>query len=209
MKYIDDLLERIDNYYKTASAKDKIYSYIMAGGGIAALVYLTTYDLTANMYKKAQLQRSSIQKTLKNDKRYLRNYPQSYINDMQLQNDNLKKEFLLTKKTSDYIDYKISQLSPLIYNETAWGEFLDSISDIARTSGVHLNKLNNKFASSNNDFGHVLDIELDFDGSFHSTLDFINKLEKTPLVVNIHELEMRSENELNTNLKIAVWGISY
>lgn len=209
MKYIDDLLEKIDTYYKNGTQKDKIYSYIMAGGGIAVLIYLTTYDLTANMYKQADKHRSEILSKLKVDKQYLKQYRIDDINALQMQNSNLKKQFVKIKKTSDYIDYKISQLSPLIYNEAAWGSFLDSISDIAKHNHIHINKLLNKYTDSKSDFGHVLDIELAFDGNFQNTLQFINALEKTPLVVDIHNMEITADERLNTTLKIAVWGISY
>ncbi len=209
MKFFDDLLDKIDNYYVGKSQKDRIYSYIMAGGGVAFVIYILTYDITAAMYKKAEKERTKILTELKNDQRFLKMNSADNITFLQNQNSLNKKRFAEIKRSSDYIDYKISQLQPLIYNETAWGKFIDSISETARKNGIRILNLKNLFVTKRENFGHVLDIEVGFSGSFHDTLRFINTLEKTPLVVDIHDMEMVANSTLTTKLKIAVWGISY
>jgi Tfp pilus assembly protein PilO len=209
MKYFDDLLDNIDGYFANRSSKDKIYSYIMVVGGLGFLIYFTTYDLTAKMYSKANKERTNIVNTIKADKIYLRQNSAADVQFMTQQNSLLKKVFIQTKDMTGYIEHKITELSPLIYNETAWGKFLDSISDTAKINHIHLHNLRNLFVQKRDKFGHVLDLELEFSGSFHNTLRFINTLEKTPLVVDIHDMELMADETLVSKLKLAVWGISY
>ena len=209
MKLFDDLLDKIDAYYLDKSTKDRIYSYIMAGFGLGFLVYITSYDVTAKMYTQADKERSKIVKAMKADKLYLRNFNQDDVNFAIQQNNLLRLKFAKIKDMTKYIEHKVKELSPLIYNETAWGNFIDSISDIAQSNRIHLSKLTNLFVEKQDTFGHVLDLELEFSGNFHDTLRFINTLEKTPLVVDIHDMEINAAENLVSRLKIAVWGISY
>ncbi len=209
MKFIDDLLDNIDAYYVEKSQKDRVYSYIMAFFGLGALIYLTTYDLTSGMYDKAKKERSAIVKVIKDDTRYLKNNKTDDVLYAQTQNKTLKALFAQTKDMTGYIEVKIEDLAPLVYNETAWGAFIDSISDTAKSNHIHLSKLSNLFVDKKNKFGHVLDLELEFSGSFHNTLRFINSLEKTPLVVDIHDMKLTANDTLVSTLKLAVWGISY
>ncbi len=209
MKYFDDLLDNIDQYYADKGAKDKVYSYIMAVAGLGFLIYMTTYDVTAKMYTKANNERTQIVNTIKADRTYLRNNTASDVQFLTQQNQLLKQSFAQTKDMTKYIEYKITELSPLIYNETAWGKFIDSISDTATENRIHLHNLKNLFVDKKDTFGHVLDLELEFSGNFHDTLRFINTLEKTALVVDIHDMQLTAEENLVSKLKLAVWGISY
>lgn len=209
MKFFDDLLDNIDAYFEDKSSKDKIYSYVMAVGGLGFLIYVTTYDLTASMYDTANKERSKIVRAIKADNTYLRLNTADDVAFATQENKRLKSLFVKTKDMTQYIEHKITELSPLIYNETAWGKFLDSISNTARTNRIHLLKLSNLFADKKDKFGHVLDLELEFSGSFHDTLRFINTLEKTPLVVDVHDMTLTAEENLVSKLKLTIWGIIY
>lgn len=67
----------------------------------------------------------------------------------------------------------------------------------------------NEYAKTNTSFGHVLDIKLKSTGNYKDTLRFINSLEQSDLVVDIHDLSISVDKTLNTNLFISVWGITY
>ena len=210
MKLIDDTLDNIDAYFEEKSDKDRIYSYIMAILGVSFLIYFFTYDMTAAMYDTASKERTSIVKVLREDKRYISNNSKADIQYYEERNKKLKVTFSDVNKMSQYINLKITELKPLIYNKTAWGKFIDSISKIANTYQIHIQNIKNNFVINKKDFGHVLDLEVTFNGNFHNTLRYINALEKTPLVVDIHSMTIDAgERDLTTHLKIAVWGISY
>jgi Tfp pilus assembly protein PilO len=209
MKVFDDLLDNIDAYYVEKSSKDRVYSYIMAVFGLGFLIYITTYDTTEKMYEKALNKRHAIQKTIKNDRRYLSDYNEAYIHRAIQDNSLLEKKFATTKYMTAYIDKQVDSLAKLVYNEKAWGEFLDSIADIAISQNIHIHELINNFAKKSDTFGHVLDLEIAFSGGFHNTMKFLDKLERTPLVVDIHEMQLTADENLVSKIKLAVWGISY
>jgi len=60
-----------------------------------------------------------------------------------------------------------------------------------------------------NSFGHVLDISISATASYKNTLLFINSLEESYLVVDIHDLKIQPEDTLKSDLNISVWGITY
>ena len=55
----------------------------------------------------------------------------------------------------------------------------------------------------------MLDINLNFTGNYINTLSFINSLEQSELVVDLHALNIQAQDKLNTDLNISVWGINY
>ena len=67
----------------------------------------------------------------------------------------------------------------------------------------------NKYALNNKSFGHILDINLKTTGNYKNTLNFINSLEQSELVVDIHDLNIVATEKLNSDLNISVWGITY
>jgi len=67
----------------------------------------------------------------------------------------------------------------------------------------------NNIAQGNQSFGHMLDIQLKVSGNYLNTMKFINSLEKSELVVDIHGLNIQAQDALNTDLNISVWGINY
>jgi len=113
------------------------------------------------------------------------------------------------KDNNAYIKNKIETISSLIYDERAWGEYLHSISKNAKTYNIKIHKFINTYALNNQSFGHILNIEVTSYGNFNNTMKFLNSLEKSDLVVDIHALNVKAQNNLDTDLKISVWGITY
>ncbi len=58
-------------------------------------------------------------------------------------------------------------------------------------------------------FGHVLDISLNVTGNYLDIVRFINSLEQSELVVDVHDLDLKAQDALNTKIDISVWGITY
>jgi hypothetical protein len=88
-----------------------------------------------------------------------------------------------------------------------WGAYLDSISKFARAYNVKLEKFGNTLTADNSSFGHVLDISISTDGPYKNTLKFINALEQSQLVVDVHDMNMSANGKLKGDLNISVWGI--
>ena len=116
---------------------------------------------------------------------------------------------LMHKRNNEYIKHKIETISFLIYDERAWGEYLDSITTNAQKYKLQINKLTNKYAKVGSSFGHILDITVETQGKFKNTLKFINALEQNNLVVDIHDFDIDAKETLNSEFEISVWGIKY
>lgn len=96
-----------------------------------------------------------------------------------------------------------------MYDERTWGEYLHSISINAKKYDMKIIDFTNKYALNNQSFGHILDIEVKSTGDYKNTLNFINSLEQSELVVDIHDLDIKAADGLNSDLSISVWGITY
>ena len=74
---------------------------------------------------------------------------------------------------------------------------------------MKISNFTNKYALEQSSFGHVLDITVTSTGSYINTLNFINSLEQSDLVVDIHDLNISADKKLISDLNISVWGITY
>jgi hypothetical protein len=57
-------------------------------------------------------------------------------------------------------------------------------------------------------FEPMLDIHLRSTGSYRDTLKFINSLEQSEFIVDIHAINIEARDKLITDLNISVWGIT-
>lgn len=109
---------------------------------------------------------------------------------------------------NDFIKSKIENISELLYDEKTWGKYLNSIAFNAQKYHITILNFSNKYAMSNQAFGHILNITLEFTANYKDTLKFINSLEESDLVVDVHKLDIKAEDVLTTTLDISVWGIT-
>ncbi|WP_373070483.1 type 4a pilus biogenesis protein PilO [Sulfurimonas sp.] len=205
---IEDLLHKIDSSLKDKSEKDVKLTYAMVAFAIFGFAYLF-WDSSANDFTKVQNEIKSIQSKINTDKAYLAANPQAVI--VQLESDIRKTqtEMLDYKDKNNYIKHKIETISSLIYDERTWGKYINSIAYNAKIYNVKIKEFSNEYVNSNESFGHMLNLDISLTGTFKNTLKFINSLEKSELVVDIHDLEIKAKDTLDTNIKLSVWGITY
>jgi len=205
----EDYLQKIDNSFKGKTQKDIYMTYIMIFALIFAFSYLLFWDTSLNEFESMKAKISTLEGKINADKRYLKFNPESKIArlDRDIKNANLALEN--TRKNNAYIKQKIEAISFLIYDERAWGEYLHSISKNAKKYNVKILDFTNRYALHNTSFGHVLDITLKTTSKYKNTLRFINSLEQSDLVVDIHSIDIKAEEKLNSDLNISVWGITY
>ena len=143
------------------------------------------------------------------DKIFLKQNSEAKLAELDAQMVKLKNDFLAEKQKNVYIKERVEGISSLLYNEKAWGEYVDSISTNAKANGVKVVNLTNKYVDSNESFGHVLDISVEVSGKYLNTLKFINALERSDLVVDVHDLNISAKDTLQSKIGISVWGITY
>ena len=205
---LEGYLQKIDLFFKEKSQKDTYMVYIMIFGVIAVLAY-PFYDLSVDEFNTAKNKVAKIKTNINADEMYLKMNPQIKIDRLTKDIERLKVELTESKDNNQYIKNKIETISSLIYDEVSWGEYLNSISVNAKRHNIKITNFTNTYSENNESFGHILDITLDFRGKYNNTIKFINSLERSELVVDIHDFDLKAEDALNSNLNISVWGITY
>jgi len=184
-------------------------TYTMIVAAIFAFAYTLFWDSSFDEFESTRKSVVQLEKKINTDKSFLRINPEAKINKLDKEIATINAEMVKHKDNNAYIKTKIETISSLIYDERTWGEYLDSISRNAQKYNVKIKSFSNKYAATGSSFGHVLDITLSSSANYKNTLRFINSLEQSDLVVDIHTLSMKAEKSLNADLNISVWGITY
>jgi len=206
---IEDYLHSIDSVFKEKTEKDTYMTYIMVVAIIFAFAYLLFWDSSFSSFEKTRTSVESLTNKINEDKRFLQINPEAKVAQLDNEIKTINNEMIENKDTNAYIKSKIETISSLIYDERTWGEYLDSISQNAQKYNVKITNFTNKYASNDSSFGHVLDITIESTGNYKNTLKFINSLEQSDLVVDIHDLNLIADKKLKSDLNISVWGITY
>lgn len=206
---IEDYLHRIDTAFKEKTKKDIYMTYIMVVGVIFAFAYLLFWDSSFEQFERTRANVTNLQAKINADQRYLQRNPESKIVLLDAQIKKINNEIVSLKDTNGYIKSKIETIASLVYDERAWGEYLDSITNNAQKYDVKLLELTNTYSQTDNAFGHILDITIASMGDYKNTLKFINSLEQSELVVDIHDFTIKADQVLSSDLNISVWGIRY
>ncbi|PNV82606.1 MAG: hypothetical protein C0627_09435 [Sulfurimonas sp.] len=206
---IEETLQRIDIFFKEKSQKDTYIVYAMIVIIFFSAAY-PFYDLSMNEFEIQKKKVQNIITKIESDKLYLKVNTEAKVAMLTQEIKGLDVELAAQKEKNSYIKEKIETISSLIYDEKAWGEYLNSISANALKHNIKIINFSNSYSENNESaFGHVLDIALEVKGSYLNTVKFINSLEQSELVVDVHDFSIKAQNKLNTNLDISVWGITY
>lgn len=206
---VEDYLQKIDLAFKEKSQKDIYMTYIMIFSAIFAFSYLLFWDSSANDFEQQNAKITALESKIEADNLFLQYNPEIKIAQLENEIKKAKAQTLLHEENNKYIKTKIETISSLIYDERSWGEYLHSVSTNAKKYNIKVINFTNKYALNNTSFGHMLNITLETSGKYKNTLKFINSLEQSELVVDIHGLQIKAEDALNTDLNISVWGIKY
>lgn len=206
---IEDYLHAIDQAFKDKPKKDIYMYYIMIVSLVFGLSYMLFWDSSFDSFETTRKNVISLDQKINADKSFLQLNPESVIVQLDKEIKNLNLEIVASKENNSYIKSKIEAIPSLIYDERTWGEYLDSISKNAQTYSMKIKHFTNRYAAVDSSFGHILDISVKSTGNYKNTLKFINSLEQSDLVVDIHDFSIKAENSLSSDLNISVWGITY
>lgn len=206
---IENYLQKIDLSLKNKSKKDINMIYIMLFLAISAFSYLLFWDTSLANVDKINHKISSLKNKLHLDNIYLNANPATKITQLNSEIQTIEIDLTINKDKNSYIKNKIEAISSLLYNEKTWGSYISSISKNAKKYNIKILTFSNKKAINNNSFGHMLDINLHISANYINTIKFINSLEQSELVVDLHGFDIQAQDKLNTDLNISVWGINY
>jgi hypothetical protein len=204
---IENYLYNIDKSFALKGERDKMMIFVMIFAGLFAFSYLLFWESSEASFKISHDKALAMETDLNNDKQYLEANPFEKIAQIEQETKTLGLDRERFIAYNDYIKNQLEQISSLYYDEVVWGAYLDSISKFARAYNVKLEKFGNTLTADNSSFGHVLDIAISTDGPYKNTLKFINALEQSQLVVDVHDMNMSANGKLKGDLNISVWGI--
>lgn len=204
---IENYLYNLDRSLALKSERDKMMMFIMIFAGLSTFSYLLFWESSEASFNASHEKALTMETNLNNDKQYLEANPPERIAQIEQETKDIGVEHQNYIGYNTYIRTRLEQVSSLYYDEQVWGAYLDSISKYARTYNVKLNVFANTLTTDNSSFGHVLDISVNSEAPYKNTLKFINALEQSYLVVDLHDFNMSAENKLKSDLNISVWGI--
>lgn len=208
MKFnVENYLYSLDRSLSLKSERDKMMLFVMIFAGLFAFSYLLFWDSSEADFKASHEKAAAMETNLNNDKYYLEANPPERITQIEQETKAIELEHQHFIEYNTYIKDQLEQISSLYYDEKVWGGYLDSISKYARAYNVKLSLFGNTLTTDNSSFGHVLDITISAEGPYKNTLKFINALEQSQLVVDLHDINMTGEAKLHSDLNISVWGI--
>ena len=204
-KYLYD----IDQSFAQKSEKDVKMIYAMVFIVLVMFSYLVFWESSEKGYNDIKAASLKVQDKIAKDKQYLLVNPQSKITRLDQQINDLNKKLVVLKSENVYIKAEIEKIPELFYDQETWGAFIDSIAESARKNKVKLNFFANRLAADKTKFGHVLNLEIKAEAPYKNMVRFINEIEKSKLVVDLHDLELTATTKLDLDLKLSVWGITY
>jgi len=206
---IEDFLHKIDVALQDKEKKEIQMIYLMVFASIFAFSYLLFWDSSLEKFLDKIDKITTLTHKITRDEHYLKVNPTTKIIKLNKEIKKYNDKILVLKDNNDYIKHQIETIPSLIYDKKIWGEYLYSISTNAKTNSVKILDFTNNLAQNRNSFGHILDISIQSTATFIDTLKFIDSLERSDLVVDIHHIKMVSKDALYTDLNISVWGITY
>ncbi len=205
---IENYLYDLDQTLSSKSERDKNLYFAMIFMGLFTFSYALFWDSSEASFKASHEVAEKMKKDLDTDEAYLKTYPLESITQIEEKTKAIGVEHQHYIQYNTYIKERLEQISSLYYDKVVWGAYLDSVSKYAKMYDVQLTQFGNTLTTDNNSsFGHVLDISVSSEGGFKNTIKFINALEQSSLVVDLHDMNMTADTKLQSDLNISVWGI--
>lgn len=204
-KYLYD----IDQSFSQKSEKDVKMIYAMVFIVLVMFSYLVFWESSEKGYNDIKAASLKVQDKIAKDRQYLLMHPKSEIVRLDQQITDLNNKLVMLKGENTYIKAEIEKIPELFYDQETWGAFIDSIAENAKKNKVKLNFFANRLASDKTKFGHVLNLEIQAEAPYKNMVRFINAIEKSKLVVDLHDLDLVATEKLNLDLNLSVWGITY
>jgi len=202
-------LQEIDLSLKDKSTREIYMIYIMLIAIIFFLVYILFWKSAEASYKNTLSKTTAIQNKINIDDLYLKANTTLMLKKLDKNIQDLKIDLALNNHNNSYIKNKIKDIPFLVYDEKIWGAYINSISVYANKNNIKILNFSNEIIKSNEVFEYMLNINLQSTGSYKNTLKFINSLEQSELIVDVHGIDILAKDKLITDLNISVWGINY
>ena len=203
------LLNKIDDSLTSLSTRELVYIYIMVVGGIFFLSYKYLYLSSQQEVSKLEQEERKITRKIREYKDYLMFNDNFLISKQQGEIEKLKQEIIELKDRKKYLNSQLLNLSNVVYDRKSWTKFLKRISSVAIASGVEIITMQNRFIKNIEPFDKRLKVSITTRSNYPNTVLFLDKLENSPLVVDIENLNIRLDSdEVVADINLSVWGLT-
>lgn len=202
-------LFQIDQAFENKKPNEVNMMYVVVAAGLFGLSYTLFWESSEQELAEASQKRIEVSEKLSADQNYLAMNPESKVTQLINEINTLKQKTLDKREQNEYITYKISHIAELYYDEEAWGRYLDSITRNAKKNNIIIDLISNERASDEAKFGHVLDIGIQANGNFLDMIRFIDAMELSDLVIDLHDLNLTAAGNLKVEINSSVWGITH
>ena len=208
-------LDKIDAILENKKSSELFLIYAGIFIIIAAIAYLYIYPFSDRTLRQTKSQLNILKGKILKEQAYIASktvngdsyyYIKKAKSDIRRSKEKLQNIIF----ANGYIDDKLRKLSYLLYNDANWANFLNTITKNAKRYNVSINLIKNRFHKLNyKKVEQALDIEVDANGNFHNIIKFINSIEESNLIVDVHTMTMDVKKNIHVDFDIAVWGIKY
>ena len=217
MKFIEDLMEKMDAYFAPKKESEKWVIILGIAGMISYVAYAFVLPITMDMDKNSINTKKKIEKSIADNRIYLNSitvngdreyYVKKYTKDISSKKGVIKN---LHKKIN-FIDSNLEKLSDMLFNQKSWSKFLNSITDKAEVQNVNIRYITNKYVDNNGSFGYVLEVGVGCKGEYKGIVKFMNELEQNTLVTDIYATKFvldENSSDVIADINISVWGINH
>ena len=212
----DNTFDRIDHFFTNKKKSETLLIFLLVFVFVGFISYSYVFPMTDSKLKQTTRISEDIDKKLLDEKNYLasvsRDGNENYMIEKTKQD--IEKSKVLFEKThlaNGYVDEKLKQLSYLLFNNKDWANFLNTITQLAQKYAIHIKVIDNKVNEPNvQKIEQILNLKVEFNGDFYSTMKFVNAIEESELVVDIYEFNSTAvKKNLEGIMNIAVWGMKY
>ena len=208
-------LDRIDAILENKKSSELFLIYAGIFIIIAAIAYLYIYPFSDRTLRQTKSQLNILKSKISKEQAYIASKTVNgdsyyYIKKAKSDIKRSKEKLQNIIFANGYIDEKLRKLSYLLYNDANWANFLNTITKNAKKYNVSINLIKNRFHKLNyKKVEQALDVEVDANGNFHNIIKFINSIEESNLIVDVHTMTMDVKKSIHVDFDIAVWGIKY
>lgn len=215
MNSFDTLFDKIDKFFEGKKSSEISLIFLMFFVFIGFLSYSYVFPISDKTLKQTIRITKEMEKKLLDEKSYLNSVSRDgdesfFINKVKQDIEGSKVLLEKTMYTNAYIDGKLKELSYLLFNDENWAKFLNSVTSLAQKYSMNIKVIENKINEpSIQKIEQILNLKVEFNGSFTNTMKFVNAIEESELVVDIYELVFKGEKNVEGQINIAVWGMKY
>ncbi|ASM36836.1 type 4a pilus biogenesis protein PilO [Campylobacter sputorum] len=209
-------IDKIDDYFSLKTKNETSLIFMGVFLIVAFIFYILLFDPSIYEIEDAQKNYNATYKNLTNTNQYLKSVSQNnddnfLVNQKISALNNSKQNLQSIKDANKYFDDKLTKLSYLLFNEQNWAIFLNTITNLANENSIKIQKIKNEFKMlTPQKIEQALNISIDLEGKFDNILEFINSIEKSKLIVDIHKMDIvATQNNLSGKIDISVWGVKY